>query len=72
MSSIVGERQFGRHFKRQFGGEGNWESKIAARQWGVNEGPARHQDVSQGPLGTPRPRARGRPFFAELLQAWRP
>ena len=30
--------------------EGNWESKIAARQWGVNFA-ARHQDVSQGPLG---------------------
>ena len=51
MSSIVGERQFGRHIKRQFGCEGNCESKIAARQWGVKEGPARHQDVSQGPLG---------------------
>ena len=31
-------------------GEGNCKSKIAARQWGVNFA-ARHQDVSQGPLG---------------------
>ena len=50
MSSIVAERQFGRHFKRQFGGEGNCESKIAARQ-GVSIFAARHQDVSHGPLG---------------------
>ena len=28
-----------------------WESKIAARQWGVTFCPARHQDASQGPLG---------------------
>ena len=31
-------------------GEGNCESKIVARQWGVNFA-ARHQGVSQGPLG---------------------
>ena len=34
--SFVGERQFGRHFKRQFGCEGNCESKIAPRHRGVN------------------------------------
>ena len=34
-TSLVGERQFGRHCKRQLG-EGNCESKITARQWGVN------------------------------------
>ena len=32
-------------------GEGNCEAKIAARQRGVNFFAARHQDVSQGPLG---------------------
>ena len=52
MSSILGERQFGRHFKRQFGGEGNRESKIAARPSGESVLAARHQDGSQGPLGS--------------------
>ena len=46
----MGERQFGRHLRDNLG-ERNCESKIAARQWGVNEGPARHQDASQGLLG---------------------
>ena len=32
-------------------GEGNCESKIVARQWGDNFFAARHQGVSQGPLG---------------------
>ena len=31
--SLVGERQFGRYFRRQLG-EGNCESKIVSRQWG--------------------------------------
>ena len=35
-STVGGERQFGRHFKRESLGEGNCRSKIAARQWGVN------------------------------------
>ena len=51
MPSPVGERQFGRHFRRRFGCEGNCESKMVSRQWGDNFCPARHQDVSQGPLG---------------------
>ena len=32
-------------------GEGNCESKIASRQWGDKFFAARHQSVSQGPLG---------------------
>ena len=36
-------------------GEGNCESKVAARQWGVNFCPARQQDVLQGPLGSLTP-----------------
>ena len=34
--SFLGERQFSKHFRGQFGCEGNRESKIVARQWGVN------------------------------------
>ena len=42
-----GRRQFGRHFKRQFG-EGDCESKIAARQWALRSvnGPRSQRMVS--------------------------
>ena len=34
-NALVGQRQFWRHFRRQFG-RGNCDSKIVARQWGVS------------------------------------
>ena len=47
----VGERQFARHFRRQFGCEGVVESLKLSRDSGESIFAARHQDVSQGPLG---------------------
>ena len=51
MSSIVGERHFGRHFKRQL-----WarviESQKLPRDSKESIFAARHQDVSQGPQGS--------------------
>ena len=53
MTSLVGERQFGRHFRRQFG-RGYLRVKncleTVERQFLPQER-ERHQDVSQGPLG---------------------
>ena len=47
-----GERQFGRHFKRQFGRRVNASQKLP-RDSGESIFAARQQDVSQGPLGRP-------------------
>ena len=49
-SLVCRERQFGRHFVRDNLGEGNRESEIAARQWGVNLRREACLDVSQGSL----------------------
>ena len=50
-SSLVGERQFGRHFKKQLG-EGVIASQKLPRDISESIFAARHQDVSQGPLGS--------------------
>ena len=49
MPSLVARESFGGMLGDNLG-EGNCESKIVVRQWGVNFA-ARHQGVSQGPLG---------------------
>ena len=53
MPSPGGERQFGRHFRRQFGGRVIASQKLS-RDSGETIFAPGHQDVSQGPLGLPQ------------------
>ena len=49
--SLVGERQFGRHFRRYLGARVIASQRLS-RDSGESIFAARHQDVSQGPLGS--------------------
>ena len=65
MSSIVGERQFGRHFKRQF------RKKIAARQCGVNFCREASRCLAR-PSGHPNRHGASKRLQGELGTPWGP